>query len=250
MLPQGVDAYHTDLFLPEYRVLDQGQWRVRIAPMSMMRGYWSPPQLVANLVALMRGPDTWMSTSPMELESQEIGIRLSRGHVLIFGLGMGWCAVNCALRDEVESVTVVELDEDVLALHRMLDLAAQLPPQARDKLHIVQGDAYAYIPDRPVDLLMPDIWLPFMNIGRVEEVRAMQARVQARDIYFWGQELEIARHAQQSGRMLDKAGVAATLADFGLPLLGAALPDYADTVRIVAEAHLARCMATEAQMAV
>lgn len=249
MLPQGVNAYYTDLFLPAYRSLDHGDWRVRTAPMSLMRGYWSPPQLVTDFVALQRGSVTWMSTSPMELESQEIGIRLSRGHVLIFGLGMGWCAVNCALRDEVERVTVVELDEDVLALHRELDLAAQLPAEAREKLHIVQGDAYAYTPDRPVDLLMPDIWLPFMNAGRVDEVRAMQARVGAVDIYFWGQELEIARHALARGRSLDKAGVAATVAEFGLPLLGPALPDYADKVRIVAEAHLTRCLATEAQTA-
>src|SRR5688500_20235072 len=28
--------------------------------------------------------------SPLELESQQIGIFQARGHVLIFGLGMGW----------------------------------------------------------------------------------------------------------------------------------------------------------------
>lgn len=240
MLPSGLTSHHTDLFLPEYRPLNQGDWRVDIVPMSLSRGYWSPPLLVSNMAALVRRGETWMSTSPMELESQEIGIRLSRGHVVIFGMGMGWCAVNCALRDEVEAVTVVELDADVLALHRELDLAAQLPEAARAKLRLVQGDAYAYVPDRPVDLLMPDIWLPLMNESRVAEVRDMQANVGARHVYFWGQELEIARHALASGRALDKAGVAATVAEMGLPLLGLALPDYAETVRTVADAHLAR----------
>lgn len=240
MLPSGLISHHTDLFVPEYRALGQGDWRVDIVPMSLSRGYWSPPRLVSNMAALVRRGETWMSTSPMELESQEIGIRLSRGHVVIFGMGMGWCAVNCALRDEVEAVTVVELDPDVLSLHRELDLAAQLPEEARAKLRIVQGDAYSYAPDRPVDLLMPDIWLPLMNDGRVAEVRGMQANVAARQVYFWGQELEIARHAIAAGRALDKASVVATIAEMDLPLLGLALPDYAETVRTVAEAHLAR----------
>lgn len=247
MLPQGIAIYRTDLFLPDYRKLQQGDWHIGVAPMGLMRGYWSPPQLSTNVVVLMRGGETWMSTSPMEIESQEIGVRLSRGHVLIYGMGMGWSAINCALRDEVERVTVVEFDEDVLALHRELDLAAQLPASARDKLHIVQGDAYTYTPEQAVDLLMPDIWLWLMNEGRVEEVRAMQARVGAREVYFWGQELEIARQALARGRALDVAGIEATVAELGLPLLGPALPDYADTVRIVADAHLARCMANLAR---
>lgn len=75
----------------------------------------------------------------------------------------------------------------------------------------------------------------------------MQARVGAREVYFWGQELEIARQALARGRALDVAGVEATVAELGLPLLGPALPDYADTVRIVADAHLARCMANLAR---
>jgi hypothetical protein len=56
----------------------------------------------------------------------------------------------------------------------------------------------------------------------------MQDNVQARSIYFWGQELEIARHAVAAGRALDDAGVAATIADFSLPLIGPEFPGYTD----------------------
>lgn len=227
----GLPLYQTDLFIPQYRLASQGRWQLRGAEMSVSMGYWSPARLMQGMVGLVRDGETWMSTTPMELESQEIGIRLARGHVLIGGMGMGWCAVNCALSPLVSRVTVVELDPDILELHRELDLAAQLPVEAQAKLNLVQGDAYRYVPDQPVDLLMPDIWLPLMNDGRVEEVRGMQANVGAREIYFWGQELEIARHAVAWGHGLDEAGIAATIAAMDLPLIGLEMPDYPEKLR-------------------
>jgi len=64
--------------------------------------------------------------------------------------------------------------------------------------------------------------------GRIEEVRAMQANVGARAVYFWGQEMELARHAVAAGRALDEAGIRATAAEWGLPLIGPGLPGYND----------------------
>lgn len=234
----GAPIYRTDLFVPRYALSSMGRWRLTTAPVSVSIGYWSPAILVENLVALLRDGDTWMSTAPLELESQELGIQHAAGHVLIYGMGMGWCAINCALLPAVTKVTVVELDPDILELHRDLDLASQLPADARAKLHIVQGDAYEYVPEGRVDLLMPDIWLPLMNDARVAEVQAMQAKVQAQQVYFWGQELELARHAVAAGHALDDAGLAATAAEMGLPLIGPGLPDYAAKVRAAARQHL------------
>lgn len=224
--------FSTDLFVPRYRVAESGRWRMTVAPLSTSIGYWGTPYLVQDLVALMRqdgkgGWETWMSLAPMELESQEVGCRVARGHTVIMGLGMGWAAANAALNPAVTAVTVVERDPDVLALHRDLDIWSQLPPDAAAKLRVMEGDAYAFVPDRPVDFLMPDIWLPFENEGRLEEVRRMQANCRAAAIYFWGQELVLARLARAAGRVLDEAGLAATVAETGLPLVGPELPGYA-----------------------
>lgn len=224
MLP--LPAFETDLFIPTYAPLSAGEWHVRHTPAVLCNGYWSAPSLVSGMAALMRGKDLWMSMTPMELESQEIGVRLAHGHVAVFGMGMGWSAAVSALRDEVTAVTVVELSDDVLALHRELDIFSQLPPQARAKITVQRGDAYTWTPSTRVDLLMPDIWYPLISDGRVEEVLRMQANVQAGSVYFWGQEMEIARHAVAAGRALDDAGIRATIADFDLPLIGPELPDY------------------------
>lgn len=231
----GFEPFTSELFMPVYQPMRSGDWEMRIGGGVLAQGYWGPTRLIETLPALVRGGDVWMSLSPVEMESQEIGIALSHGHVVVMGMGMGWAAVVAALRDEVTRVTVVERDDDVLAIHRELNLFAQLPEAARAKLRIVQGDALEWRADAPVDLLMPDIWLPLVSDGRVEEVRRMQANVKARSIYFWGQELEIARHARAAGRALDDAGIAATIADFDLPLIGPDYPDHSAIVATVAQ---------------
>jgi hypothetical protein len=233
--PGGLVRFETDLFLPRYRPARSGDWELRVADMAIMPGYWSGPVLVEHMAVLQRGGDAWMSITPFELESQGLGVREARGHVLIFGLGLGWAACASAILPGVEAVTVIERDPDVLALHGELDIFAQLPAEARERVKVIEGDAYTYVPDRPVDLLLPDIWLPLVNDGRVDEVRAMQANVGAARLHFWGQEMEIARHAVAAGRPLDAAGIAATVSDWGLPLAGTDDPAYPE--RLAAAAH-------------
>ncbi|UYY57373.1 hypothetical protein [Sphingomonas sp. S2-65] len=238
--PATPDPYTGALFQPLYAPMSRGDWALELVPMLVAPGYWSPARLVQDVAVLKRRSSTgqwstWMSMTPMEMESQEIGIRLAHGHVLIFGMGMGWSAAATAMLPAVTQVTVVERDADVIALHQALGTLAQLPDQAHAKLRVVQGDALRYVPEAAVDLLMPDIWLPLVGGDRVGEVARMQANVRARSIYFWGQEMEIARHAVRDGRALDEAGIARTVAGFGLPLLGPQTPDYAERTRHVAD---------------
>lgn len=224
-----------ELLIDLYQPMRHGDWELRLGGMVLAQGYWSPPQLVPKMVGLLRGDDMWMSITPLEVESQGIGVTQSYGHVAIFGLGLGWAAAASALRPEVTAVTVVERDPDVLALHETLDLFAKLPGGVGDKVRIATGDALTWRPDRPVDVLIPDIWLMLVSDGRVEEVRRMQANVAAEKIHFWGQEMELARHARAAGRAVDAAGIAATVADFDLPLIGPELPGYPALVAQVAE---------------
>ena len=220
--------------MPRYAPLRRGAWTLQIVPMCLSHGYWSGTVPVEHMATLVRGHDCWMSMTPLEMESQEIGVRLAGGHVLIFGLGMGWAAAATACIPGVERVTVVESDPDVIALNRALDIFAQLPEAARARIHVVEADAFAYTPDAPVDLLMPDIWLRLVSDGRLGEVRRMQANVGSRTIYFWGQELELARHAVAAGRALDLEGIAATVAGTGLPLVGTSTPGHVDKLAAAA----------------
>lgn len=214
-----------------YQPIASGAWSLRSLPTIICMGYWGQLQIAQDIMVLMRGQKTWMSTAPMEVESQRIGVDFARGHVVIFGLGMGWSTAMSALRPEVEQITVVEMDENVLAMHEQIKLFERLPGGVGEKVRIVHADALEWKPDSHVDLLMPDIWVDMVSWGRAEEVHDMQDNVGADMIYFWGQELELARHAVRLGRPLDDAGLAATAAEFDLPLVGLDTPDYAARTR-------------------
>jgi hypothetical protein len=237
-MPDPMLGLGTELFEELYRPVSHGRWSLLPPEMVLTRGYWSPPAVVTSLRALVRDGATWMSLSPMELESQAIGVQHALGHVAVFGLGMGWAAAASALRESVTAVTVVERDPDVIALHRDLDLFGRLPGGVGEKVRIVPGDALEWRPEAPVDLLMADIWLPLVSDGRVEEVRRMHANVGASAVYFWGQEMEIARHARAAGRTIDADGIRATVTEFGLPLVGPELPGYAECVSAAAAAWM------------
>lgn len=226
----GLEVFDFGPLAALYRPVEAGAWRLAIGSNIPCRGYWSGMKLVRAMPGLIRGTDTWMSLTPVEYESQILGVAAAQGHVVIMGLGMGWVAAETALREAVLMVTIVERDPEVIALHRELDLFAQLPGGAGDKVRIVEGDAFAWRPDHPVDLLMPDIWLGLVEGDRVPEVRRMQDNVGARAVYFWGQELEIARHAAAAGRRLDSAGVDETVREFALPLV---MPEGIDYPAII-----------------
>lgn len=230
-----MELFEPGFFVPEYLPIRVGRWEIIHRDGLLSQGYWSPASFSPRVAALMRDDALWMSITPMELESQAIGIQAASGHAAIFGLGMGWAAAATAMREEVHAVTVVERDPDIIALHAEIDIFSQLPPGARSKIRIVQDDALAWAADAAIDILMPDIWLPLVSDGRVAEVQKMHRNTGAKAVYFWGQEMEIARHAKAAGRQLDDLGIAATIADFGLPLVGPETQNYAECVAIVTE---------------
>ncbi len=222
-----------------YRPLRQGEWTLTITPLVICPGFWSPSRMVENMAALSRDGVLWMSLTPLEFESQGIGVSAARGHVAVLGLGLGWAAAECAINPAVSAVTVIERDHAVIALHAELDLFGRLQHDSGRKVQIVHGDAKAWQPSKPVDLLLADIWLPLISAeDRVAEMRAIQHNIGAAAIHFWGQELEIARHAVAAGHELDDAGIAATIAGFGLPLVGPGTPDYAPRLRSAAQAWM------------
>lgn len=229
-----IDSPETRAIAALYRPLASGAWRLERGALVMARGYWSPPTAF-EVIALRRGDDVWMSLTPLEIESEQIGVEAAYGHVAILGLGMGWAAAACALKPEVTRVTVIERDPDVIALHAELDLFGQLPGGVGDKVRIVRADALVWVADEPVDVMIADIWLPLVSDGRVDGMRRTQANVAATKLYFWGQELEIARHARAAGRDCDAPGIAATVAGFALPLIGPGTPDYPERLRAAAD---------------
>ena len=207
----GRKLWTTQLFLPDYRPGRIGDWRIDPGGQLVNDwGYFSGPQLVEMLPSLARRRrgkttaeqeswDTWMSLTPTEIESQEFACRYAMGNVVIMGLGMGWVACNIALKDDVTSVTVVEIDPDVIELFDVSGAGNSLPQTARDKITIVEASALEWQPAEglELDFLFADIWLHFEEPGTLDQVRTMHSNTNARTVYYWGQELTIHRLLQK-----------------------------------------------------
>jgi hypothetical protein len=226
------------LFFPQYRPFERGDWKLDIISLGIMPGYWSPPALAENSAILHRNGATWMSICPLEIESQGIGVCLAHGDVVVCGMGLGWAALALAARNTVKSVTVIEHDADILALHAELDLAAQLAPAQRDKLRIVEADALEWRPESKVDCLLADIWQPLIDDVRLDHTRLMQENISADAVHMWGQELVLARMALTAGKGLDANGVAWAIAETRLPLLGMEQANYPSLLAAAARRHL------------
>jgi hypothetical protein len=189
---------YSDYFTADYPTDTVGEWHFGQIPACPSRGYWGDRYEMGPVTLLCgpseTGPKSWMSLTAVEMESQIEGIADATGSVVILGMGMGWAAMNTALREQVSQVTVVDRNSDVLELIRRSGVFDQLPAEAREKIHIIEGDALEWRPDHPVDTLLADIWLTMIEPGKYDQARRMQANIQAKKTHVWGQDLEIWRH--------------------------------------------------------
>ena len=99
---------------------------------------------------------TWMSITPNEIKTMEPAIKKAGGNIIVFGLGLGYYAFMTSLKDEVESVTVIENDINIINIFK--ENLLPLFPQKR-KINIVQADALEVIKKPlPCDFAFVDLW--------------------------------------------------------------------------------------------
>ncbi|SHI00485.1 hypothetical protein [Desulfosporosinus lacus] len=111
-----------------------------------------------DLPVLKEGKKIWMSPAISELESMGEGTEKGHGKCLTIGLGIGVLPYLWLLKDEVESVTVVEINQDVIDLFEKY-----IRPQFRTakKLEIIHGDAFDYYNEdflNQFDYVYVDFW--------------------------------------------------------------------------------------------
>ncbi len=101
----------------------------------------------------------WMSITPNEILTMAPSIQRSHGKVITFGLGLGYYPFMCALKDEVESITIVEFDENIIKLFKKYLLP--LFPN-KEKIEIIHADAFKYLKENNInelfDFAYMDIW--------------------------------------------------------------------------------------------
>lgn len=112
-----------------------------------------------KFLSVLQNGREWMTMMPNELVTQRLPIKKAAGKVATYGLGLGYFAFACARKEEVERITVVERDENVITLFKEMLLPAF---ENSEKIEIVCADAYEFAereaPRRNFDYIFADIW--------------------------------------------------------------------------------------------
>lgn len=128
-----------------------------LAPMGFFRQSYRYP-------ALYQDGKEWMTLTPNEIETMHAPSQDLHGHVLVFGLGLGYYAYLAASQPEVTQVTVVDCNEDVAALFHdtLLPLWNKevLCPQVvvDDAFHYVEQNGFCCSDGENADIVFTDLW--------------------------------------------------------------------------------------------
>lgn len=102
-------------------------------------------------------PDTkWMGVEPSEISSFASFIESAHGNILVMGCGLGYLAYMLSIKDNVNKVTIVELDKNIKMMFE-----TYLKPQMNSKIEIIEGDALEFLSVEDIskyDYCSVDIW--------------------------------------------------------------------------------------------
>ncbi len=106
---------------------------------TLQLGYFSEP---FSYLSVEEQSVNWMSITPNEIATMEPSLTHMRGRVLVLGLGLGYFAARCALKDEISSITVIERDARVIQLFKT-HILPHLPHA--EKIVVIQEDAMTFL---------------------------------------------------------------------------------------------------------
>ena len=137
-----------------------------------------------DMPVLTEDGSVWMSPAISELESMQAGIEKGVGKCLTMGLGIGFLPYLWLQKDNVESVTIVELNQDVIDLFEKY-----IRPQFKTdkKLEIIHGDAFDYYNEKflnQFDYVYLDFW-ESSGDGLGFYTRLMQIKRDFPHVDFW-----------------------------------------------------------------
>ena len=130
--------------------------------------------------------EVWMAITPTEIITMQKEINKAHGKVLTLGCGLGYFAYMAAIKDNVESVTIVEKSPEVISLFKKYIL-----PQfgkLKDKVSIIESDAIEYmqsLEDGVYDYCFADIWKSNMDIEPYLKLKPLEKKFNKMEITYW-----------------------------------------------------------------
>nr|DAG67923.1 MAG TPA: Ribosomal protein L11 methyltransferase [Caudoviricetes sp.] len=128
---------------------------------------------------------TWMSVSPNEVFTMEKAIKNAKGKVLTLGCGMGYFAYMASIKEDVDSVTIIELEQSVIDLFETC-LLSQF--ENKNKITVIKADAVEYLKnmeDGDFDYCFADIWIGIEDIIPYFAVKEIGRKLRKTKIDYW-----------------------------------------------------------------
>lgn len=112
-----------------------------------------------EFIEVKQNQKTWMSITPHEINTMEEPIKAAKGHVLVYGLGLGYFAYMCSIKPEVSKITIIENSQDVISLFKNEILPKF---ENKNKIEIIESDAFKFAKDhlnsKDYDYIFIDLW--------------------------------------------------------------------------------------------
>ena len=124
-----------------------------------------------DYMKLTHNGEIMMSNTNMEKRTNSNFVINANGDVLIAGLGIGLIVLPIQDKEEVKSITIIEMNQEVIDI-----VAPQLP--LNDKVKIVKGDIFEWKPERGTkyDVIYFDIWDYINSDVYEEEMKPLKKR--------------------------------------------------------------------------
>ncbi|MCI8590280.1 MAG: hypothetical protein HFE77_06165 [Clostridiales bacterium] len=140
--------------------------------------------------AVLENGREWMTITPNEIVTMAKPVKEASGRVLTFGLGLGYFAYMTARKSTVDSVTIVEKDQEVIDLFERFILPQFETPE---KIKIVHADAFQYAKDEmqkgSFNFVFTDIWHdPSDGVDAYMQMKKFETKLPAASFSYWIEE--------------------------------------------------------------
>lgn len=127
---------------------------------------------------------TWMSLTPMEIQSAALPIYQAWGSVATSGLGMGYFALQAARNDKVDFVDVYERDAAVIEVFDKLHGSRW----EYEKINIIHGDVRELMMNKEYDFVFMDTYKSMLDEEALTDIALFNDNNDIEEYCFWGQE--------------------------------------------------------------
>lgn len=171
----GVSEFYNDPYIKQVKVSDVQIGKFLLTTATYEKGelfLYDAPDFSEDIIvpkigfftgkvtfpAFYEGTMPWMSVCPSEINTMKKQMESAHGKVLVLGCGLGYYQYVVSLKDNVESVTIVEISETIAEIFRE-NILPYFPH--KEKVEIVVCDAVKYletVKNGDYDFVFADIW--------------------------------------------------------------------------------------------